>query len=43
VEAFNALNHANYQLPGNVIGTGTTPRVGYGLPTAAADSRVRFR
>jgi Carboxypeptidase regulatory-like domain len=39
VEAFNALNHANYQLPNNVIGTGTTPRPGYGLPTAAADPR----
>ena len=39
VEGFNVLNHANYQLPNNVIGTGTTPRPGYGLPTAAADPR----
>lgn len=39
VEAFNALNQANYQLPNNVIGTGTTPRPGFGLPTAAADPR----
>jgi hypothetical protein len=38
-DAFNALNHANYQLPNNVIGPGPTPRPGYGLPTAAADPR----
>ena len=38
-EAFNVLNHANYQLPNNVIGTGAMPRPGYGLPTAAADPR----
>ena len=39
VEAFNALNHPNYQLPNNVIGTGAVPRPGYGQPTAAADPR----
>jgi hypothetical protein len=39
VEGFNVLNRANYQLPNNTFGTGTEPRAGFGLPTAAADPR----
>jgi hypothetical protein len=43
VEAFNVLNRANYQLPNNTFGTGTTPRAGFGAATAAADPRqVQF-
>jgi hypothetical protein len=38
-EGFNVLNRANYQVPNNIFGTGTTPRVGFGLATAAADPR----
>jgi hypothetical protein len=39
VEGFNVLNRANYQLPNNTFGTGSTPRAGYGRPTQAADPR----
>ncbi len=39
VEGFNVFNHANLQLPNNVVGTGTTPLPSFGLPTAAADPR----
>jgi hypothetical protein len=38
-EGFNVFNRANLQLPNNVYGTGETPRVGFGTPTAAADPR----
>jgi hypothetical protein len=38
-EGFNLLNRANYQLPNNVFGTGTSPLPSFGRPTAAADPR----
>jgi hypothetical protein len=38
-EGFNVLNRRNYQFPNNTFGTGTTPRTGFGLPTAAAEPR----
>lgn len=41
-EAFNVLNHPNYQVPNNNFGTGvypTAPAAGFGRPTAAADPR----
>jgi len=38
-EAFNLLNRANFQLPNNTFGTGTTPAATFGRPTAAADPR----
>jgi hypothetical protein len=39
VEAFNATNRSNFQLPNNTFGPGDTPRAGYGQPTQAADPR----
>ena len=41
-EAFNVLNHPNYQVPNGNFGTGvypTAPAAGFGRPTAAADPR----
>ncbi len=38
-EGFNLLNRANLQVPNNVFGTGITPRVTFGQPTAAGDPR----
>ncbi|MBC7798596.1 MAG: TonB-dependent receptor [Pyrinomonadaceae bacterium] len=38
-EGFNILNHANYSVPNNVFGTGTTPLAAFGTPTAAFDPR----
>lgn len=38
-EGFNLLNRANYQLPNNVFGTGTSPLPSFGRPTAVADPR----
>lgn len=38
-EGFNLLNRANFQLPNNVFGTGTSPLPSFGRPTAAADPR----
>ena len=38
-EGFNLFNHANYQLPNNTFGTGTTPNTTFGRPTSAADPR----
>src|SRR6185436_17788555 len=39
VEGFNVLNRANLQLPNNTFGTGATPSLTFGQPTAAADPR----
>jgi hypothetical protein len=39
VEGFNILNRANWQIPNNVYGAGTTPSPGFGAATAAADPR----
>jgi hypothetical protein len=42
VEAFNVLNHPNYQVPNSNFGTGvypTAPAAGFGRATAAADPR----
>lgn len=38
-EGFNLLNRANFQLPNNVYGPGTSPMPSFGRPTAAADPR----
>jgi hypothetical protein len=41
-EAFNVLNHANFQVPNGNFGSGVyplTPAAGFGQPTAAADPR----
>jgi len=41
-EAFNVLNHPNYQVPNGNFGTGVypiAPAAGFGQPTAAADPR----
>jgi hypothetical protein len=38
-EGFNLFNRANYQLPNNTFGSGTTPPAAFGRPTAAADPR----
>jgi Carboxypeptidase regulatory-like domain len=41
-EAFNVLNHPNYQVPNGNFGTGVypiAPAAGFGRPTAAADPR----
>jgi hypothetical protein len=41
-EAFNVLNHPNYQVPNGNFGVGvypTSPAAGFGQPTAAADPR----
>jgi len=39
VDGFNVLNHRNNQLPNNIFGTGPTPRLTFGQPTAAGDPR----
>jgi outer membrane receptor for ferrienterochelin and colicin len=39
VEGFNVLNRANYSVPNNIFGTGTTPLAAFGRPTAAFDAR----
>lgn len=39
VEGFNVLNRANYSVPNNTFGTGTTPLPNFGRPTAAFDPR----
>ncbi len=39
VEGFNILNRSNFQLPNATLGTGATPNVTFGRPTAAADPR----
>lgn len=38
-EGFNLFNRANFQLPNNTFGTGTTPLPAFGRPTGAADPR----
>jgi hypothetical protein len=38
-EGFNVLNRANYSVPNNTFGTGTTPLASFGRPTAAFDPR----
>lgn len=38
-EGFNMLNRANFQLPNNVFGTGSSPAANFGRPTAAAEPR----
>lgn len=39
IEGFNVLNRANFQIPNNTFGTGTTPLASFGRPTAASDPR----
>jgi hypothetical protein len=39
LDAFNVLNQSNYLIPNNIIGTGPTPPVSFGRPTAAGDPR----
>ena len=42
-ELFNALNHANYQIPNNSFGTGvypTSPSSTFGQPTAVGSPRA---
>jgi hypothetical protein len=38
-EGFNMFNRANFQLPNATFGTGATPNLSFGRPTAAADPR----
>jgi hypothetical protein len=38
-EGFNLFNRANYSVPNNTFGTGTTPLPAFGKPTAAFDPR----
>ncbi|HKN84481.1 MAG TPA: hypothetical protein VJW17_13630, partial [Pyrinomonadaceae bacterium] len=38
-EGFNVLNHANFGVPNNTFGSGTTPLPAFGQPTAAFDPR----
>jgi hypothetical protein len=38
-EAFNVLNHTNFQLPNNTYGPGVEPRPTFGTPQAAGDPR----
>jgi hypothetical protein len=38
-EGFNLLNRANFGVPNNTFGSGTTPLVTFGQPTAAFDPR----
>ncbi len=38
-EGFNLFNRANFQLPNNTFGTGTTPNATFGKPNGAADPR----
>ncbi len=38
-EGFNLFNRANFQLPNNTFGTGTTPNATFGRPNGAADPR----
>lgn len=38
-EGFNVFNRANYSVPNNTFGTGTTPLASFGRPTAAFDPR----
>ncbi len=39
VEAFNVLNHTNFQLPNNTYGPGVEPVPAFGTPQAAGDPR----
>jgi hypothetical protein len=39
LDAFNVLNRANFLIPNNTFGPGTTPPPAFGRPTAAADPR----
>jgi hypothetical protein len=39
VEVFNLFNQANYLVPNNIYGTGTTPLPAFGQPTAVGDPR----
>ena len=38
-EGFNLFNRANYSVPNNIFGVGTTPLAAFGTPTAAFDPR----
>jgi hypothetical protein len=38
-EGFNLFNRANFAIPNNTFGTGTTPLASFGQPTAAFDPR----
>jgi len=38
-EGFNIFNRANFSVPNNTFGTGTTPLAAFGRPTAAFDPR----
>jgi hypothetical protein len=38
-EGFNLFNRANFSVPNNVFGTGSTPLAAFGKPTAAFDPR----
>ncbi len=38
-DGFNVLNHRNDMLPNNIFGPGTTPRPGFGAPSAVGDPR----
>jgi len=38
-DIINVLNHRNNMLPNNIFGPGTTPRPGFGAPTAVGDPR----
>lgn len=37
-EVFNLFNRANFGVPNNTFGSGTTPNATFGQPTAAFDS-----
>ena len=39
IEAFNVFNRANYLVPNNTFGVGTTPVATFGQPTAVNDPR----
>jgi len=38
-DGFNLLNRANYSVPNNTFGSGTTPLPTFGQPTQASDPR----
>lgn len=38
-EGFNLFNRANYSVPNNTFGTGTSPNITFGRPTATFDPR----